>query len=198
MAYNYEYPYTDTSRTNADWLINKMRDLENAIIGIEDDIFAKSKIYIDEQLAPYQEQINQLRAEMRSFTAAIESGMLNFENEIRAQINIFDGRITLIRAELENEIIGVNARTDIAIAQNNEYIFEEISKGFGELRVTNFFTGERTSIQEMLDYLAALHVTDGLTYNQIPSRHNTVAQIVALNQTVTNLVLHANTLITQQ
>ena len=29
MAYNYEYPYTDPNRYNDDWLINKIKEVED-------------------------------------------------------------------------------------------------------------------------------------------------------------------------
>lgn len=35
MAYNYEYPYFDTGNFNSDWLINKMKELEETVIGLE-------------------------------------------------------------------------------------------------------------------------------------------------------------------
>lgn len=198
MAYNYEFPYADIGRVNADWLLNKVKELESAIVGIEEGILAKAKEYIDIEIAPFQRQLDDLRDELGVFESKLEGENELFKTEVRAQIAVFDARITLIRAQLENEIILVNARTDVAIQQNNEYLFEELSKGFSELRVTNFFTGERVSIQDMLDYLSSLHVDDGLTYNQIASRHNTVNQIIAIHSTITNLVLHANSLITQQ
>lgn len=28
MAFNYEYPYTDPTRHNDDWLLNKMKELD--------------------------------------------------------------------------------------------------------------------------------------------------------------------------
>lgn len=28
MAYNYEYPYTDPNRYNADWMLNKLAELD--------------------------------------------------------------------------------------------------------------------------------------------------------------------------
>lgn len=35
MAYNYEYPYFDTGNFNSDWLIKKMKELEETVIGLE-------------------------------------------------------------------------------------------------------------------------------------------------------------------
>lgn len=35
MAYNYEYPYFDAGNYNSDWLIKKMKDLEETVIGLE-------------------------------------------------------------------------------------------------------------------------------------------------------------------
>ena len=31
MAYNYEYPYTDPGRYNADWLLNKVKELSDIV-----------------------------------------------------------------------------------------------------------------------------------------------------------------------
>lgn len=35
MAYNYEYPYFDAGNYNSDWLIHKMKELEETVIGLE-------------------------------------------------------------------------------------------------------------------------------------------------------------------
>lgn len=35
MAYNYEYPHFDAGNYNSDWLINKMKELEETVIGLE-------------------------------------------------------------------------------------------------------------------------------------------------------------------
>ncbi len=35
MAYNYEYPYFDTGNFNSDWLLHKMKELEETVIGLE-------------------------------------------------------------------------------------------------------------------------------------------------------------------
>lgn len=35
MAYNYEYPYFDAGNYNSDWLLRKMKELEETVIGLE-------------------------------------------------------------------------------------------------------------------------------------------------------------------
>ena len=50
MAYNYEYPYTDPNRYNADWLLNKMKELEGRLDGIVEEAVRLTKIYVDERL----------------------------------------------------------------------------------------------------------------------------------------------------
>lgn len=207
MAYNHEYPYTDPERYNDDWLLNKMKELEEKIIGIEEDIFAKSKLYIDEVLAPYQAEVRQLRAEFtafknevnynfQTFTAQLTAQQTQYQQTVNAQITLMNQRIDALRDELNADIQSVNARTDLAIQQNNDYIFEVLSTAIlGELKVTNFFTGERVSVQQMFDYLATLHVTDGLDYDELVIRDKTYNELVALNIDYTNLVLHGNSLV---
>ena len=197
MAYNYEYPYTDSQRGNADWLLHKMQELEDKIVGIEQSILDSAKSYIDEQLQPYQRQIAELRNEFETFKLTMSSEQLDFEREVRNTVVALEARIDQFRAELHAEISAVNARTDLAIAQNNDYLMEELSKGLSTVKVTNFFTGLRVTVQEMFDYLASLHVTDGITYTELVNRNNTYNNLAAYGTTYTDLVLHGNTIITQ-
>ena len=48
MAYNSEYPYTDATRYNSDWALNKIKDLQAQLDSIGDDIFNRSKEYTDD------------------------------------------------------------------------------------------------------------------------------------------------------
>lgn len=198
MAYNYEYPYTDHNRGNADWLIMKMKELEEKIVGIEDTILASAKAYVDLQMQPYQNQISGLRSEFEAFKRNITNEQIDFEKEVRNTVIALESRIDQFRTQLHNEIMAVNTRTDIAILQNNDFLMEELSKGLSNVKVTNFFTGLRVGIQEMFDYLAGLHVTDGITYSQLVNRSNTYNDLFNLGITYTDFVLHGNTIITQK
>lgn len=207
MAFNHEYPYTDPERYNSDWLLNKIKELEQNIVGIEERILEHSKEYIDEQLSTYIQEVQAIRQELTAFEAQIESefgvfqAQINaqqttFESTINARVTILGNRIDELREELNNDIIGVNARTDLAIEQNNQYIFDVLAPAITEnVRVRNFFTGEKISVQDMFDYLALLHVDDGITYTALVARDKTYTEFAALDMTYTNLVLHGNTLI---
>lgn len=196
MAYNHEYPYTDPERYNSDWLLNKVKEVEAKLIGIEDEIFKRSKDYIDEVVAPYQAQVTQLRADFNRLRDEVARSQADFERNIVAQITLMNGRIDDIRRELEADIVSVNARTDLAIQQNNDYIFDVIESGIiGGISVINFFTGERVSVQDMFDYLARLHVDDGLTYDDLVMRDKTYSELAAFGISYTNLVLHGGTII---
>lgn len=207
MAYNHEYPYTDPERYNSDWILNKVKELEARIVGIQDEIFARAKDYIDEQLLPYQQQIEELKADVNrfkldvqtaisDFTASITERQAEFEALINAQVALFNSRIDALHNELINSIAAVNARTDLAIAQNNDYIFDVLAPYiFSQVKVLNFFTGERVSVQAMFDYLANLHVDDGINYTTLAARAKTYTQFAALDITYTDLVLHGNTLV---
>lgn len=207
MAFNHEYPYTDPERHNSDWLLNKVKELEASIVGIEEDLLARAKEYIDEQLSTYIQEVQAIRRELTEFESTINSdfnrfktevttNQSTFENLINARVTVLSTRIDDLRTELNNDIIGVNARTDLAIEQNNQYIFDVLAPAITEnVRVRNFFTGEKISVQDMFDYLAMLHVDDGLTYSELVERDKTYTQFAALGITYTNLILHGNTLV---
>lgn len=207
MAYNHEYPYTDPDRYNSDWLLNKMKELELEIEGIEERILEASKEYIDGQLDEYKQEVAAIREELTQFEGLINSQFsifrssiteqqADFEAQVNSWITILSNRIDDIRAEINADIIGVNARTDLAIEQNNQYIFDTLAPEiYANVRVRNFITGELMSVQGMFDYLANLHITDGITITEIATREKTVNDFIAYDSSVSNLILHGNTII---
>lgn len=202
-----KYPYTDFHELNADWIIEKINKLDLDIKGIEERATQAAidgaKQYVDEQVADILSQFERLQAEVRSlearFTTTVSDLQRQYNDFIRivnAQIALMSQRIDDIRDEINADIIGVNARTDLAIQQNNDYIFSVIEEHIAEeVKVLNFFTGERVSIQNMFNYLALLHVDDGATLNDIATANKTVNDIVTINASCTDWVLHGKTLI---
>ena len=195
MAYNSEYPYTDATRYNSDWALNKIKDLQAQLDNIGDDIFNRSKEYTDERVSAFQNQLDNMRKELTDTENRINSGFDSFKSDVLAQLLIFDSRINDFRTEINNDIIGVNARTDEAIKQNNEYLINELSVELSKLRVVNYFTGESISVQEMFDYLSNLHVENGITYDELVALEKTFDALAGLLVTYTQVAINGKLVI---
>ena len=185
MAYNYEYPYTDPNRYNADWLLNKMKELEGQLDGILEEALKLTKEYVDTRLSEYQAQIVQIRKEIQ----AVSDRTDELSEEIVQQVVRLEGLISDAEREAESLFIIANNRTDLQIQRNNEYIFREIEDNIlANITVINYFTGEKVTVQEMFDYLASLHLENSITYNGLRDKNLTYNAFIEKNITYTELV----------
>ena len=185
MAYNYEYPYTDPNRYNADWLLNKMKELEGRLDGILEEALKLTKEYVDTRLSEYQAQIVQIRKEIQ----AVSDRTDELSAEMVQQVMRLEGLISDAEREAESLFIIANNRTDLQIERNNEYIFREIEDNIlANITVINYFTGERVTVQNMFDYLASLHLENAITYNGLRDKNLTYTELKAKSITYTELV----------
>ena len=192
MAYNYEYPYTDPNRYNADWLLNKMKDLEGRLDGILEDALKLTKEYVDIRLSDYQAQIAQIRNEIQAVSDRTDV----LSEEIVRQVVRLEGLISEAERKAESLFIIANNRTDLQIERNNEYIFREIEDNIlANITVINYFTGEHTTVQDMFDYLASLHLQNAITYDGLRDKNLTYTELVAKSITYTELVKNGATLL---
>ena len=192
MAYNYEYPYTDPNRYNADWLLNKMKELEGRLDGILEEALKLTKEYVDIRLSEYQAQISDIQREIKTLYDKDEE----ISAEIVRQVIRLEGLISDAEHEAESLFIISNNRTDLQIERNNEYIFREIEDNIlANITVINYFTGEHTTVQDMFDYLARLHLENAITYNGLRDKNLTYTELIAKRITYTELVKNGNTLL---
>ena len=192
MAYNYEYPYTDPNRYNDDWLLNKMKELDNRLDGIVEETLALTKAYVDNRLEIYQSQIKSIKREIAELSQRTDTLSAHVANEVlRLESKILDAE-----RKAESLFIIANDRTDLAIERNNEYIFREIEDNLlANISVINYFTGERMTIQKMFDYLASLHVENAITYNGLRDKNLTYAELIAKSISYTELVKNGGALL---
>lgn len=196
MAYNYEYPYTDPKRYNTDWILSKMKDIEARLDGIVEETVRQTKIYVDEQLEFYQDQVNDVIAQFHDLEKLVDDSINAIDDKLLASIEAMDKKVEDVRKEAQTLFIEANARTDTLIRQNNEYIFREIEDNIlSNITVINYFTGERTSVQEMFDYLAQFHLENSINYNQLADKNITVSGLIAKRITYTELVKNGKILI---
>ena len=104
-------------------------------------------------------------------------------------------RIDELRADMIANINAVNERTDLAIEQNNVYILNELSHFLSGIRLLNALTGTEMSLQEMVNYLCTLHMTDAITYTALASKQKTYTQLAGYNMTYTQLAMNGNNII---
>lgn len=157
-----------------------------------------------------QEAIQQALDDMRAEIA-------KFETQIQKQYNELDGKYQALYEELNNSILELADTTaasleeldtkiynlgeslkdimDLKIEENNEYIFESIATEIIGIKVLNYFTGEKVTVQEMFDYLAQLHATDGITVTELITRQKTVNELIALKFTYTQLAQNGKNII---
>lgn len=190
-----EYPYTDIHELNLDWILKKMRELEELVANIKEDILAEANAYTDAKALILQGNIDALANDVNAFKTQINDKVDTLNAQTVARLNKLDQDVIDLYAYVDNQIVIANARTDQAILNAKEDIYEHMAEELGKIKVINYFTGDLIGVQDMFNYLASLHATDGITYNQINGRGKTYAELAALNASYTDIVMHGNTII---
>lgn len=183
-----KYPYTDFHELNLDWILSKINEFQAEIDNIESDILERANAYTDQQITI---RLAGVENEFRRFKDEVESIISGFEadlDDVRQQLVTLSDRITSVYYQAQQY-------TQQAIADNNEYIISQLEAGLGAIRVTNYFTGEKVSIQEMFDYLAQLHAQNGIVINTLVGRVLNVNYIIGLNASVSSIVMNGNTVL---
>ena len=195
MGFFNQYPYTDFHEMNLDWVLAKIKELDDRVSNISDAILADAKAYTDEQLAGYQQQVNDIRTEFTNLVNGLSDEVDGLKTAFNIAVAQMDLKITYLENLLAAEIAAVNQRTDLAIQQNNVYILSQLREFLGEIEVVNALTGTYMTIQNMFNYLCTLHMTDAIDYTTLASRNNTYTQLAGYYMTYTQLAMQGNTII---
>jgi hypothetical protein len=172
----------------------KLRDYINEMGKRLDDygeqVLAASKAYTDGEIAKsvqqYNQALQQLTNDYNEFADNVTGALRGFQNQMDSNFQRQD-----------NEIAGGRAYTDTKISQNNEWLLEQISQQLISVTVLNPFTGERESIQDMIDYLSSLHMTEAITIIGIGTAQRTVNKVISYNATCTQLVNNGKNIFAQ-
>lgn len=195
MAFCNKYPYTDFHELNLDYILNKLTEFETDVNELEVKALEEAKAYTDEKVSNFNKQIMLLRNDFDNFKNEINASQESFETQIINMINLmelrFDNLVEVINARIE----ATKEYTDLAILQEHEKILEDVYEGFSGFKVINYFTGARTTIQDMFDYMANFHLTSAITVNQLIARNKTVNELIAFDATYTDIVVNGGTII---
>lgn len=198
MSFTNDFPYTDFHEINLDWILNKIKEFQTRIDSFEDTVLKKANAYTDSEILKLSQKISK---EFVDFTKEITDKIANIDSNYNQFVNYVNNRITLMENELVkmNDYIQTilkqaNEYTRQAIINNNAYIISETTKALSTVKVINYFTGERVSIQEMFDYLCQFHLENAINYTVMANREKTYTEFNNLSMTYTDLALNGGTL----
>lgn len=189
-----DYPYTNLQDMNLDWILRKMKELDQNMQDLLDKAIAEAtaaaKAYVDEQLGEVYEDFENLQ---KSF-ANLNTNVIALNNAFIAFTANINGQMTALRQYVDDSLTAQQLQMQLMISQNNDYLLSQMETYLAQIKVINYFTGEKVSIQDMFNYLAGLHLTDAINYTTMAARGKTYTQLAGLNMTYTDLAMHGNTL----
>lgn len=192
------YPYTDFHELNLDWILQKMRDLQvqmdELIQTAIDEAKEYAKEYIDERLGDIEEEFADLQRNFDLLNREYHNDFTALNNTVNNFIINTNATINGLKQYIDDSLTAQDLKMNLLIQQNNEYLLREMESYLNQIKVINYFTGEKVTIQDMFNYLAGLHLNDSIDYDTMAQRAKTYTQLATLNITYTNLALHGNTL----
>ena len=149
IPWNVKYPTQNGEMINLDWIISEVKRLNQNMDELEERVLAAAlaatKEYVDEQMAGIRSDFNDLSDEVASLriyfdqkVSQLEGNYNTFVVAVRNELNTMTRRIEEFEQTVQNEIIAVNALTDLKIEANNEYILDKVAEGVVNVRVLNY------------------------------------------------------------
>lgn len=189
-----EYPYTNLEDLNLDWILRKMKELDQNMQDLLDKAIAEAtaaaKAYVDEQLGDIEEQFEELQGNFNQ----LNNNVTTLNNAFNAFTTNINAQMLALRKYVDDSMSAQQQQMVLLIQQNNEYLLREMESYLSQIKVINYFTGEKVTIQDMFNYLAGLHLNDAINYTTMATRAKTYSQFAAMNMTYTDLAMHGNTL----
>ena len=186
MAFE-QFPYTNFHDLNLDWVLKEVKRVSEAVDKWSTEVLDAAKTYTDVKVAAEAERANQANLELKQ---TVETAIRDFQNAVNGAISGFQEQMRQQDIEIEANLAAARSYTNTQIAQNNEFLMDEISKGLIDLKVLNLFTGKYVTVQEMFDYLATFHLTGAISVAQINNAQRTVNTVVGYSATCTDIVIN--------
>lgn len=206
LPWNIKFPTQNGEMINLDWIISEVKRLNQNLDELEARVLEAAlkatKEYVDVELAEIRREFAELEDDMVAMRAyfdeqvqTLQNDYTSFTNYVNLQISLLNNRISEFDQTIKNDIIGVNALTDLKIQQNNEYILDQVAQGLVNLKVVNYFTGQIVTVQEMFNTLAELHLENPITFNELATSGITYNDLAALSMTYTELAIKGKSFI---
>ena len=173
-------------------LYNKLEEVIAEVNEIDQDAIQQALDDMRDEIAKFETQIqkqyNALDEKYQKLYEELNTSILELADTTAASLEELDTKIYNLGESLKDIM-------DLKIEENNEYIFESIASEIIGIKVLNYFTGEKVTVQEMFDYLAQLHAANGITVTELITRQKTVDELIALKFTYTQLAQNGKNII---
>lgn len=196
--FNHEYPYTNLSETNLDYVLKQLKLFREELDNIEDRVYNKVMEQVQPQIDDIRNEVNTLSANFENFKTEVRNEIRTFEDAVNAQIADLERRFTQLINTVNALVNDAKLYSDIQNENLYNRIAEDITTGKivpGQAYVINYITGEKMTPQQMFDYLCMFHLTNPLTYTQAALKGKTYNEVIALNLTYTDIIVNGNVLI---
>ena len=159
MAYNYDYPYVDTGRQNADWMLKSIKEFAEELKRLAEivDKFDITKAEVEEMIADASRILKAYTDaqidvyDLNRMKPYVQSAIDSYNLIIRQYINQQD----------EAFFVSQSNRTDSIAADLKTYIDNKV---INILEMENPVTGEMETIPEVIDYIVeTFHRDNALT-----------------------------------
>ena len=189
-----QYPYINENDLNLDYLLNRIKKVEESIQGIKESIEGEIFAWVQEQLVPYETELQNLINQVNALSSNVTNTLAAYDLRITAIQNQVNAFILQVQQDLLNQANALSDLMDTKIANNNITLMAQITQNVGDLfLVIDPFSGQMVTIQNMVDILSNFHINDGIDYATMNSRALTYNQFNALNITYSDLLMHGNT-----
>lgn len=203
-----QFPYSNFHELNLDWILQKIKELDEKVDSIEDRILKEANAYTDQQIAILRRDFAELEADFTAFksdinaqfaayTAKQDKAFADYQKLVNAQIALLEQEIRDARAELKTMLRQANAYTDASMAMLLLQLPDIITKNIKNALVYNLLTGKYVTIQAMFDFLCLFHTPGALTCTGVFERNNTCTEIRQYNKTCNEFITDARNFIVQ-
>lgn len=196
----------------------KLNEVIELCNNLTDEILAEANAYTDSKIAETFEEVNRKIAELtelirvttENFELLVQQTVDRFQtliDELQGQYNRFtqyvntqlteqNRKIDTVNQRLDDSVVALSNEIDLKIQINNEQLIEEVTENLPSImKVWNVLEGTQVTIQEMFNYLAYLHIVDGIDVQTLAGRQLTVSHIAGLQRTVRDCVMHGNAIL---
>ena len=172
----HKVPYTNFHDLNLDYILERIKSLEEKIKSVEelsaqwestleeikqditqmrnlyDAIVRDNAVFKDEVTNNFSALSSDIDAQINTLSADINRQFIDYTNNINDRINSLEYNVNFNLTAFNRQLTNMDRKLEYAI--NNLWL---------NLKMVNPFTGQEESVLSVIDFLASLHMTDGIS-----------------------------------